>query len=672
MYCIHRGLQTQTLASLSASSLNKKRPLAPPPVKMHSVRVTHGRTCETIQLPADATVADLKQRAAELKLLPTHEALVMSRGKKISDEAVVADLDKVMLLRVPAAAVGAAQAKKVHVTLRCLASARCARDVELSTSKKISAVLDEIVKPALGLTGGVKRVLFLPQGRQLLRDDLCIEDYPQIVHGTELFVAPNVAEQPTTGGGDDSGKPRRVVAASPSAAGPALAAMAASLPSDHRAAFEAAIAAAPSEELRAVEAMSAHLDRILAGTEAGTDARLTRVPAAAVSSSTGAKAQATAEAARSDAGTAAAAATAGGAEVAAHAGAAGRATVPLKMASGRVGATGGAGGGVPMTLALDALDAVPGLREDLEKHIDEALKAAMEGGGGANLAAGGLMPLPLPPGMCVPPGAVAAFSVDGVGGAFGGAGGGLFAGVGGGDHGVAERERLEAVCGRMVDKLETTAPSGSGLHTFGGGGGSGAAAAPKPQHAAKAAKAAQQEFGKGLKVGFLNRPRKKRRQAAAAAQPTAATSAAAEESATAAASADVANGTKALKRAVETSGAGPSASAPRVIESATPATSTSPGAAAALPMDVNTCCVADAADDDAPRPPAKKAASDRRRCTSCCVRLPLTAVHQSVCRCGGLFCAAHLHSHVCSHDYRGAAKERLRASNPEIAPSKLL
>merc|ERR1719473_1408234 len=104
-----------------------------------------------------------------------------------------------------------------------------------------------------------------------------------------------------------------------------------------------------------------------------------------------------------------------------------------------------------MTLALDALDAVPGLREDLEKHIDEALKAAMEGGGGANLAAGGLMPLPLPPGMCVPPGAVAAFSVDGVGGAFGGAG-----------HGVAERERLEAVCGRMVDKLETTAPSGSG------------------------------------------------------------------------------------------------------------------------------------------------------------------------------------------------------------------
>ena len=83
-----------------------------------------------------------------------------------------------------------------------------------------------------------------------------------------------------------------------------------------------------------------------------------------------------------------------------------------------------------------------------------------------------------------------------------------------------------------------------------------------------------------------------------------------------------------------------------------------------------TVCATASADEDTP-PPAKKPASERRRCASCCVRLPLTAVHTSVCRCGALFCGAHLHAHACAHDYKAEAKARLRASNPEVAPAKL-
>ena len=55
----------------------------------------------------------------------------------------------------------------------------------------------------------------------------------------------------------------------------------------------------------------------------------------------------------------------------------------------------------------------------------------------------------------------------------------------------------------------------------------------------------------------------------------------------------------------------------------------------------------------------------------CAVRLPLTACVQSRCKCGQLFCAGHMHCHACTFDYRSAARAKLQADNPEIAPAKL-
>ena len=59
------------------------------------------------------------------------------------------------------------------------------------------------------------------------------------------------------------------------------------------------------------------------------------------------------------------------------------------------------------------------------------------------------------------------------------------------------------------------------------------------------------------------------------------------------------------------------------------------------------------------------------RCAECDCRLPITARLQSLCRCGALYCGAHMHRHTCTFDYRAEAKCRLREAAPVIAPAKL-
>ena len=65
----------------------------------------------------------------------------------------------------------------------------------------------------------------------------------------------------------------------------------------------------------------------------------------------------------------------------------------------------------------------------------------------------------------------------------------------------------------------------------------------------------------------------------------------------------------------------------------------------------------------------------KKRATACCMvcaaRLPVTASIQARCRCGELFCAAHMHSHACKHDYKAAFANQLRAANPKVEPMKL-
>jgi hypothetical protein len=58
-------------------------------------------------------------------------------------------------------------------------------------------------------------------------------------------------------------------------------------------------------------------------------------------------------------------------------------------------------------------------------------------------------------------------------------------------------------------------------------------------------------------------------------------------------------------------------------------------------------------------------------CLVCAARLPVTASIQARCRCGELFCAAHMHTHACKHDYKAAFANHLRAANPKVEPTKL-
>lgn len=62
----------------------------------------------------------------------------------------------------------------------------------------------------------------------------------------------------------------------------------------------------------------------------------------------------------------------------------------------------------------------------------------------------------------------------------------------------------------------------------------------------------------------------------------------------------------------------------------------------------------------------------KNRCGVCGVRLPLTACHSLVCRCGGIYCSAHLHGgHACSFDHKAEARARLREAMPPIRFAKV-
>jgi len=75
-------------------------------------------------------------------------------------------------------------------------------------------------------------------------------------------------------------------------------------------------------------------------------------------------------------------------------------------------------------------------------------------------------------------------------------------------------------------------------------------------------------------------------------------------------------------------------------------------------------------------PPAASAetstmCSSRNVCKTCDVRLPLTAHLGCGCKCGHVFCTAHLHCHDCEFDHRSIHKRKLAAANPKLSAPKL-
>ena len=644
MYVLHRPLQTYRLATINASSLKAamQKPSVKAPPVVRTVKVVHGRRlCEVHLEEGTNTVAELKRRVSHL--LRPEESQVMARGKRLHDDDTIGEgMDKVMLIRAPgAAAAAASKPKTLKATLRCLASGRIQRDVELPTSVHIATLLEEKIQPALGLPRGVRREIFVARGRQLLRADLTLADYPDVVCcGVELFVAPNGAEAKAKRHADAVSS--NAVAA-PGPAGAARLPSGAALPADQRAAFAAIFGPASPEELRALEALS---DAAMLGTH----------PAAAAGVAAAAAASPERKEGEEQEGSAAS-------ESAARTrpeGGNGRPSVPDRLVSGRMGLSAAAAGPLGITMEqmqqmqqmTMALDSVPGLREEMEREVEGALGALMCGEGGEGDGEGGGA---VGSGAhAATPGEAAVFQLplSIVQGRIGLGAGGMAGGMAGGTDDERSRERLEVQLGQMVDSLEATE------------------AAAKATEAE--AKASQKGFGRGLKAGFLNQPRKKKRRAAEIQPPAAPSTATTASTASTATSTSTSTSTiSTTSTATSTSATKSSASAsfPEPSAAARAEPSTSPPHTASKTVDVTVCATA-SPDSGAP-PPAKKPASERRRCESCSVRLPLTAVHTSVCRCGALFCSAHLHSHACAHDYRAAAKTRLRASNPEVVPAKL-
>jgi len=66
----------------------------------------------------------------------------------------------------------------------------------------------------------------------------------------------------------------------------------------------------------------------------------------------------------------------------------------------------------------------------------------------------------------------------------------------------------------------------------------------------------------------------------------------------------------------------------------------------------------------------EKAKEGPNRCSTCRRRVGLTGFN---CRCGNLFCSAHLYSdkHECPYDYRKAGQDAIAKANPVVKAEKL-
>ena len=64
----------------------------------------------------------------------------------------------------------------------------------------------------------------------------------------------------------------------------------------------------------------------------------------------------------------------------------------------------------------------------------------------------------------------------------------------------------------------------------------------------------------------------------------------------------------------------------------------------------------------------RQSGEKKKKCQVCRKKLGLTG---TPCRCGPLFCAAHIHDHGCTYDYKAEAVAELRRNNPVISPPKV-
>ena len=124
-----------------------------------------------------------------------------------------------------------------------------------------------------------------------------------------------------------------------------------------------------------------------------------------------------------------------------------------------------------------------------------------------------------------------------------------------------------------------------------------------------------------------------------------------------------------------------------LLPSSTPAAPASAPAATAAPLALAAAAAAAAAapagegarSGPHPTDPTDPTDLTKRRkqlqCAVCTYRLPLATTAELCCRCrcGELYCAAHLHQHRCAaaSSLKEAQRRVLRSDNPKIAATKL-
>jgi hypothetical protein len=180
---------------------------------MSSLLLHHGRDRHVIHLPKDCSISMVQETIERVTSVPRCQQTLLSHGKRLGPDDSITGVKKLMLLKKPAfgssssssnssisSAVGSnasAAAPKRLFTLRCLVTGRVVRDMPLSTSAKVSTVI-ETASRALGIPpapDGQRLALFSRKGKQILRPDLTLGDYAAGIfaeggQATELFVHP--------------------------------------------------------------------------------------------------------------------------------------------------------------------------------------------------------------------------------------------------------------------------------------------------------------------------------------------------------------------------------------------------------------------------------------------------------------------------------------------------
>ena len=58
-------------------------------------------------------------------------------------------------------------------------------------------------------------------------------------------------------------------------------------------------------------------------------------------------------------------------------------------------------------------------------------------------------------------------------------------------------------------------------------------------------------------------------------------------------------------------------------------------------------------------------------CFCCKKKLKIAQVTIGKCKCGYVFCNAHIHNHTCSHDFKTSHQSQLKSNMPVIEHTKV-